>query len=151
MHSISGVRKGLCNQTKQIDTLTQFTIKYARKTNSLLHQMANQLNHREQEFQAVTTDLALIMVSTKMTSDILTSLTELYQGIIPVLAMTPLEATTIFNNLKEQARTADLHLVLEGPGELFKLEVTTYMKDTNKYKLALSIDPAPPKCDFLCF
>ena len=91
------------------------------------------------------------MVSTKMISNTLTGLTELYQGIILVVAMTPLEATTIFNNLKERAWVADLYLVLESPSELFKLEVTKYMKDTDKYKLALNIDPAPPRYDFFMF
>ena len=43
--------------------------------------------------QAITTDLALIMVSTKMTSGIRTRLNELYQGIIHIVTLTPSEAT----------------------------------------------------------
>ena len=61
----------------------------------------------------------------------LTGLNNLYQGIISVSAMKLSEAKSIFQSLQQQARAADLHQVLDGPGELFKLKATTYVKDTN--------------------
>ena len=55
IHSISEVRKGLRNQAKKLDKLSQFTVSYARKTTSLLGQLARQVNNLEEQFQAVTT------------------------------------------------------------------------------------------------
>lgn len=153
MHSISEVRKGLRNQAKRLDKLTQFTVSYARKTTSLLGHLSVQVNNLESQFQAVTTDLALIMVSTKMAGEILTSLTELYQGIIPTAAMTPSEASSIFQSLQKQARKADQRLVLEQPAQLFKLKVTTYVKDTGTIVGLLNpLEPAtaPRQYDYFC-
>ena len=62
LHSISEVRKGLRNQAKRLNKLSQFTVDYARKTNSLLHQLADQVNNLENQFQAVTTDLKFIIL-----------------------------------------------------------------------------------------
>ena len=152
IHSISEVRKGLRNQAKKLDKLSQFTVSYARKTTSLLGQLARQVNNLEEQFQAVTTDLALIQVSTRMADEILTGLTELYQGIIPVAAMTPSEATSIFKSLQQQAKQADLHLVLDGPGELFQLEVTTYVKNTVSIQpLYIQPEATPPVYDYFVF
>ena len=152
MHSISEVRKGLRNQAKRLDKLSQFTVAYARKTTALLSQLAAQVDNLESQFQAVTTDLALIMVSSNMAGELLTGLTELYQGIIPTAAMTPSEATSIFKALLEQARKADQHLVLEHPAQLFKLEVTTYVRAAGPISgLFNPLDnTAPERYDYFC-
>ena len=153
-HSISELRKGFRNQAQKLDKLTLFTFSYARKTNTLLNQLANQVNNLESQFQEVTTDLALIMVSTKMADQMITGLNELYQGIIPISAMKPSEATSIFQSLQQQARTADLHLVLDGPGELFKLKATTYVKNTSpllQLYVPLLSTPPPPMYDYFVF
>ena len=92
-----------------------------------------------------------------MADEVLNGLNELYQGIIPTSAMTPSEAQTIFTHLLEQAKAADLHLVIEGPGQLYNLKVTTYVKDTAPTKgLSLEafnsdISPPPPVYDYFLF
>ena len=52
LHSNNEVRKGLRNQTKRLDKLSQFTVTYARKTTSLLQHLASQVNDLETQFQA---------------------------------------------------------------------------------------------------
>ena len=158
IHSLSEVRKGLKNQAKQLDHLSQFTVSYAKQTSSLLDDLATQLSQLEYLFQAVTTDLALIMISSKMAEEVLDGLNQLYQGFIPTSAMTPSEAQNIFQHLKEQAQAADLHLVIEGPGELYNLKVTTYVRDTapNTKDQSLEsfnndIPTPPPVFDFFLF
>ena len=155
LHSISELCKGLRNQAKKLDSLTQFTFNYARKTTILLLQLANQVNDLESQFQGVTMDQALILVSSEMARQMLTGLNNLYQGIIPVSAMTPSEATSIYQSLQQQERAADLHLVLKGPEELFKLKATTYVTDTNPsmdyYVFSLGAPEQTPIYDFFVF
>ena len=99
IHFINELRKGLRCQAKQLNKLTQFTVTYARQTSNLLGQLSKQVSHLEDLFKVVTTDLALIMVSSKMAEEVLTGLNDLYQGIIPTSAMTPSEAQAIFTQL----------------------------------------------------
>ena len=158
IHSLSEVRKGLKFQAKQLDQLSQFTVSYAKQTSSLLDKLTTQLSQLEYLFQAVTTDLALIMISSKMAEEVLDGLNQLYQGFIPTSAMTPSEAQTIFAHLQEQAQASDLHLVIKGPDELYKLKVTTYVKDITPNTKDLSVEsfnndiPTPPPVfDFFLF
>ena len=130
--------------------LTDFTIKFAKRVQSMLHVMDR---HQADTRYTIAALFTAFMVLDKAESDlkeVIAAMTPLLQGLIPTICADEANLVDIFHAINATAAAKGLEIGLSNPNEILQLTPTTYQRG-HSWEMLLSIPITDPEDKFSAF